>query len=160
MKFYATSLKYNRVVELSYDECTESWSDSNNEYQFSINHEAGNILPMNENSTHECVAGYFTVEVTDPNGATALFNLHSAKDIVWTDDYYPGLVYDDRLEAGKLAEAGIKRSLLDHSFIVENACYLFNEAAMTSNLLKLEPYGSESHADQSAFEEDYHWKII
>jgi len=66
MKFYATSLKYNRVVELFYDECTESWSEPN----------------------------------------------------------------------------------------------LFNEATMKSNSVKLEPYGSALHADKSAFEEDYHWKII
>lgn len=159
MKFFATSLKGN-VVELTYDESTESWRDSSNEYRFSENYGAGNIIPMKANSEYECLTGYFTVEVTDPNGVTAFFNLHAAMDIVFTDEYYPGLTYDENVEVEKLAKAGIKRSELDHAFIVENACYLFNEAAMTSNTVRLEPYGSELHADTLVVEEDYQWKII
>lgn len=159
MKFYATSLKDN-VVELTYDESTESWSDSNNEYWFSENHGARNIIPMKENSKYECLEGYFTFEVKDPNGVTGFFNLHTAMGIVSTDDDYPGLTYDEDVEAGKLAKAGIKRPELDHHFIVSNACYGFNEAAVTSDTVSLEPYGSDLHADQPVAEEDYHWKII
>lgn len=164
MKFYyyptinsdKNSLELAETPEiLTYDQHTKSWKQEDGTcYQTA----GSTLVPIsNDEEKFECLTGHFLIEVTDPYGNKGRFKLQAANDIV---DYCsaPGVVCDDEEEGQALADCGIAKPEMEHSFIPHIVSYGFNEVSETKGTMELELYVSEG--EPTGEEEIFHWEVL
>ncbi|EGQ7973513.1 hypothetical protein I7Z51_002435 [Vibrio parahaemolyticus] len=140
---------------LTFDQQTRTWKQENGTCYMT---DCSTLVPLsNDEEKFECLTGYFIVEVTDPYGKKGRFKLHAANEIV---DYCraPGVVCDDEIEGKALADCGIAKPEMEHSFIPHIVAYGFNEVSETIGTMELELHVNEG--EPTGEEEIFHWKVI
>lgn len=165
MKFFATNLIKDVVVELTLNEPETFWHNQKHGFEFPRNTWGRNYLPVNLNEDSgfiECVEGYFEIEVTDPDGKKGVFNLNASDNTVscGSGQLYPGADCDEKIEGKKLEKAGLKRPEMGFDFCCHMTWYGFNEGEAKNGSFELEPDVEVEVGEFYPEEETYLWKIL